>query len=725
LRAVFPRIRMQAKPDGLKMRAPQSAVMHYDASIRSASKADNEIEILGEIMPPAYAEMFGGTSAKMVKDRLKAIGKAPVLVTINSPGGDAFEGIAIYNMLRDHGAKISVDVLGMAASAASIVAMAGDTIRMAEATKMMIHSSHGVVIGNRDDMIQFAELLDGIDADAAALYAARTGNTQDKVLAMMKKETWMNGEQAVESGFADSYDKKKKPKSAAHQPIFASVSPALLAASGDTARPTVRLSATLPGATGLQSNRQGKNMRTVAEQLTAFESKRAASAARMGAIMQASADAGATLDEAQTQEYDTLANEVKLIDDHLVRLRAFEAQVQAKATPITPAAGAEPEAAAAARGGASSGIVGIGPKLVPGQMMARYAKAMCMADGNPNVALSIVRANRSWMDTGPILEKVMMAAVATGDTTTAGWASEWVYAQNLANEFIEFLRPMTIVGRLPKLRRVPFNIRMGSMTGGTTGYWVGQAKPIPVSKATSSSLSLGITKAAGIVTMDDELIRSSSPAAEILIRDDLAKALVQLTDLSFIDPNQGGIVNIQPQSMLYQVTPINPSGTNAAAVSADIASLFATAIAANLDPSTGVFIMSPTVALKLSLMLTANGVAQYPNININGGTWQGLPVIVSQAAKIAGSPQFGEMIVLLLQEEILLADDGQVTVEVSKEAALELLDNPTNSGAGATTATSMISMFQTHSVAIKAVRYINWTKRRAQAAAFIQAANYA
>ena len=152
--------------------------------------------------------------------------------------------------------------------------------------------------------------------------------------------------------------------------------------------------------------------------------------------------------------------------------------------------------------------------------------------------------------------------------------------------------------------------------------------------------------------------------------------------------------------------------------------MFAGVIAANLDPSTGIFVMSPTTALKLSLMLTANGVPQYPNININGGTFLGLPVVVSNAAKIAGSPQFGEMIVLLLQEEILLADDDQVTIEISKEAALELLDNPTNTGAGGTTATSMVSMFQTHSAAIKAVRYINWAKRRTQAAAFIEAANY-
>lgn len=717
----FPRIRMDAKPEGLEFRIPQSALSRYDESIRSAAKATNEVEIIGEI-----GEF--GTSAKMVKNALKAIGKSsPALVTINSKGGDVFEGIAIYNLLREHGGKIDVNVLGLAASAASMVAMAGDTIHMGGAAQMMIHSSHGIAIGNQQDLRDLAELLDHMDAAIATVYAARSGKTESEILALMRKETWMNGEEAVAQGFADSYEKKKKKASAAQTTTvsnLAQIPVSLLAASGDKQRPVVRLSATTPGASGPQHNPKGKAMRTIAEQIGALEAKRQASAARREEIQNKAITEGRSKDEAEKQEFDGLSGEITTIDSELVDLRLMEKQVVSKATAITPAAGAAPNAAAAARGGVSSDIVVLGPKLAPGQKFARYCMAMKQAEGNPHLALQLVRANRNWMDTSPELEKVMMAAVATGDTTTAGWASELVYAQNLANEFIEFLRPMTIIGRLPKLRRVPFNIRMGSMTAGTTGYWVGQAKPIPVSKATTGSLSLGMTKAAGIATLDKELVRSSSPSAELLIRDDLAKACVQLTDLSFIDPNQGGVTNVQPASMLYGVAPVTPTGTTAAFFNADIATLFATAIAANLDPMTGVFVMSPTTALRLSLMLTANGVRQFSDISINGGSINGIPVVVSNAAKIAGSPQFGEMIVLLLQEEILLADDGQVTVDVSTEAALELLDNPTNTGAGGTVATTMISMYQTDSIAIKAVRYINWTKRRSQAAAFIQAANY-
>lgn len=723
------RLDLKTKPAGLTFRTPQSALDRFDptlVSLKNAAPEEGEISILGEIGP----EMWGGVDAGMVQRALKEIGKAPVRLILNSPGGDAFEGVAIYNLLSEHPARVTVHVIGMAASAASIIAMAGERIEMGEAAMMMIHSAWGLVIGNADDLTEFAAFLNTIDESVAELYANRSGKSVKDVMAMMKKETWMSAKAAVEEGFADVAlvkDSKKKGSAAAalRQSIFALKSTAASLAAFGERRFAVRMGATSPGASGKQSTLpKGANVKhTIAEQISAFEQKRAASVARMDEIMSKSAESGSTLDEVQTQEYDGLDAEVKQIDGHLVRLKKHEATLLAKATPIVPGKVDDPSKGSAARGG--SDVLVLGPRLAPAQNMGRYAMALYQAAGNPAGALAIVRGRKDWMDTAPSLEKVLMAAVATGDTTTAGWASELVYAQNLANEFIEFLRPMTILGKLTNIRRVPFNVRMGSQTSGSTGNWVGQAKPIPVSKLATSSLSLGITKAAGMVTIDDELMRSSSPSAELLVRDDLAETISVLLDVSFIDPNLGGVANVQPASVLYGVTPITPSGTNLAAISTDVAAVFAAAIAANLNPATGVWVMTPTTALKLSLMMTSLGTRQFPDISINGGTWQGLPVIVSQSALIAGSPQFGQMIVLLLPREILLADDGQVTISISNEAALELLDNPTNTGAGGTVATTMVSMYQTVSSAIRAVRYINWVKRRSTAAAFIQAANYA
>jgi HK97 family phage major capsid protein len=709
----------------VKFKTPASVMARWDRTLKPMAKADDSIasiDILGEIGD----SMWGGISAGMIKEQLDAIGEAPVLVTLNSPGGDAFEGVAIFNLLRDHPGKITMNVLGIAASAASVIAMAGDETTMGEAAFLMIHSSWGFVAGNQADMREFADLLDALDQAVAGLYASRTGLAQDEILTMMRAETWLSGSDAVEKGFADiaiSSDPKSKPKTrqTASRPVFASFLPnGSLAASGDR-RPEVRMSASSrPGAAGTQP--KGNSMKPIQEQIAAFEAKRAASAERMNALMSAAADAGRTLDEAETQEYDALKAEIKAVDDHLVRLRSHEAQMAANATPINPAAGADPAAASAARDGTSR-IISVRSNVEKGIAFTRYVKALAMARGNLTGALAIAQNNKEWNDTTPQVTKVLMAAVAGGDTTTAGWASELVYKENLVNEFIELLRPQTIIGKIPNLTRVPFNVRMGSQTSGSTAYWVGQGVPVPVSKLGTSEVTLGIAKAAGLIVLTEELVRSSQPSAELLVRNDLTKAIAQFLDVQFIDPNYAPVTNVSPGSVTYGITGADPSGTDAAAVRKDVQGLFAVYIAANLDPTGACWIMTPTTALALSLMVTSLGVPVFPTINMNGGVWFGLPVITSQSAKVTASPDDGNLIVLANAPEILLADDGDVTIDASREASLEMLDNPTNNAA-AGTPTTMVSMFQTNSVAIRAVRFINWKKRRTTAVAFIHKALY-
>lgn len=145
-----------------------------------------------------------GVTAKRIAGALRAIGKKPVTVSINSPGGDMFEGLAIYNLLRDHPAEVTVRIMGLAASAASVIAMAGDRIEMGLGSFLMIHNSWGVVIGNQDDMREAVEVFSEFDAAMADIYAARTGLDAEEVSQMMSAETWLRAESAIESGFADS-----------------------------------------------------------------------------------------------------------------------------------------------------------------------------------------------------------------------------------------------------------------------------------------------------------------------------------------------------------------------------------------------------------------------------------------------------------------------------------------------------------------------------------------
>lgn len=146
----------------------------------------------------------GGITAKSVASQLRAIGDRPVEVQINSPGGDMFEGIAIYNVLREHSQPITVKIMGMAASAASIIAMAGDTIEIGAASFLMIHNCWVVAVGNRHDMQQVAEWLAPFDQAMADVYAFRAKGKAATFADLMDKESYLSGAQAIDLGLADS-----------------------------------------------------------------------------------------------------------------------------------------------------------------------------------------------------------------------------------------------------------------------------------------------------------------------------------------------------------------------------------------------------------------------------------------------------------------------------------------------------------------------------------------
>ena len=145
-----------------------------------------------------------GVSAKSFLNDLRTVTPDEVDVEINSPGGDVFAGLAIYNGLRASGKKINVKVLGLAASAASLVAMAGDTIEMPENAFMMIHNPWGFAMGGADEMRNTADVLDKIGTGLVSTYAKRTGKTDQEITALLDAETWMTAQEAVDAGFATS-----------------------------------------------------------------------------------------------------------------------------------------------------------------------------------------------------------------------------------------------------------------------------------------------------------------------------------------------------------------------------------------------------------------------------------------------------------------------------------------------------------------------------------------
>ncbi|MBB3396865.1 head maturation protease, ClpP-related [Rhizobium sp. BK060] len=201
----LPEARTFARPQNFQWDAPSDVMALWAERPLAADGSDSDTITMFDVIGEDYWSGTGVT-AKRISAALRAIGDKDVRIQINSPGGDLFEGIAIYNMLRAHKAKVTIEVLGWAASAASIIAMAGDEIRMGVGTFMMVHNAWGVVIGNRHDLAEASSLFEGFDSAIADIYGARTGAKRKDIVALMDAETFMGPSEAVKNGFADVID---------------------------------------------------------------------------------------------------------------------------------------------------------------------------------------------------------------------------------------------------------------------------------------------------------------------------------------------------------------------------------------------------------------------------------------------------------------------------------------------------------------------------------------
>ena len=178
-------------------------------------KANNWLsyQLRNSVQEPAVLQIFdqigedwfggSGISAKAFSDVLQSVGPGPLVVEINSPGGNVWDGLAIYNMLRGRQAQVTTRVVGIAASISSIIALAGDTVEMADGALFMIHDPSGLVSGTSEDMRKMADALDQHAEVLAGIYAKCTGRPMDQIRAAMKEETWYTAEQAMAFGFID------------------------------------------------------------------------------------------------------------------------------------------------------------------------------------------------------------------------------------------------------------------------------------------------------------------------------------------------------------------------------------------------------------------------------------------------------------------------------------------------------------------------------------------
>lgn len=468
------------------------------------------------------------------------------------------------------------------------------------------------------------------------------------------------------------------------------------AASGDKRNPVV-----------LKGKTMTNKRKSLADQIAAMKDTIEEKKARMEEIQQAAIDEGRTKDASEREEFDTLRDEVKALEEELTDLREMQRMQMKAAKPVE-----QPdtvEKAAEVRGGVVHATAKA-PKPGPGIRFARYARCLGLARKSGRDVMSVAEAEYGQRDPGVVdLVKAAVSAVNT-NTDAALIGNEGGFA-----DFVEYLRPQTIVGRLgangiPGLRRVPFRVPLIRQTGASTGYWVGEGAAKPLTKPAWGRTELAPLKAANIAVATMEALRDSSPSAEALLRDDLAAAIAAAIDTAFIDPTNAGSAGVKPASITNGLTAITSGGNDAAAIREDVRAAMAGFVAANNPLSSGVWIMSAGTALALSMMRTALDQPEFSGITMNGGTFFGLPVLTSE--------HVGNYVVLMNASDVWFADDGGVAVDMSTEASLEMADNPTASSV-TPTAAELVSMFQTNSVAFRAERTINWTRRRDTGVAII------
>lgn len=482
------------------------------------------------------------------------------------------------------------------------------------------------------------------------------------------------------------------------------------AATGTIERPAKKPA---PGASGKSHKpvnlrpKEATEMKTIAEQIAALEASRQAKSARMAEVMQKSMDEGRSTDEAEQEEFDTLSDEVEAIDGDLKRLRSLE-KAQANS--------AKPVIANQIKTGGNGTALRTGVSLKAnepdkGIRFARYAK--CLAISTKTHQPIVAVAESLYGKTDPDLIDIVKAAVSamTTSNTDALIGNEGGFA-----DFVEFLRPMTVLGRfgtgnIPSLTRIPFRVPLISETSESEAQWVGEGKAKPLTRMGAGRTELSPLKIATIAVQTMELIRDSSPSSDVLIRNSLAKAIAKREDLTFIDPTVAPTAGVRPGSILNGVAATaNSAATGADGVREDVQAIIQNFVTANNPLQSGVWVMGATYALRLMMMLNPLGQREFPGITMQGGTFFELPVVVSN--------YLTDYVALVNAEDIWFADEGGVEIAMSTEASLEMDSAPAHNSDTPTPA-ELVSMFQTNSVAFRAERTINWARRRASAVAWM------
>lgn len=461
--------------------------------------------------------------------------------------------------------------------------------------------------------------------------------------------------------------------------------------------------------------------KSISDQIKDLEATRGAKIKRLDELTEKSRNEGRSMDDAEQEEFDSTAADVERLDGDIARLKRLEGLQAKSATGVTqaPAQPAKPTGAVSTGGDPNAGLaLKHTENLEKGIGFARLArvKALSQLHGKP---ASDVAAHLYPHDSALQAALKVKDAVSAANTIDATWAGNLILDSGATfADFVEFLRPRTLVDRVSgSLRRLPFDTPVLIQGSAGAGGWVKEGVAKPVTEWTYTKTKLTPLKVAAIAAATKETLMRASMAADMLLRDELARAVTATLDTTFIDPDAAAVTDESPASILNGVAPLTAHGdTGEVGVRCDVQTLLRAFSDENLSLAGTFWIMPERVAIALSLMQNPLGQTAFPGIGFNGGTFFGLPVFVTNYAPTDSN---GSVVALVKGDEIFLGDEGGIQVSMSDQASL-VLDTAPSMNSTTPTAAQVVSLWQTNSVAFLVERFMNWQRRRAQAVAWMR-----
>lgn len=307
----------------------------------------------------------------------------------------------------------------------------------------------------------------------------------------------------------------------------------------------------------------------------------------------------------------------------------------------------------------------------------------------------------------PQISEILRNAVAAGSASDATWASPLVIAAPIGSELVKMLRATDIIQMLLDLgaRRVGFNIKFPRINIGASVGWVRAGGPAPVSALSLDTVSLSFAKTGGIVVTTDEVMRSDSIDTATSLAADMTASLAAFRNRQFLDPDFAGVADESPPSLTFGLPQLASTGTSIDALTDDAGRAMAQLTDNGVPLKRAVWIMNERLATYIAQLRTTTKAFAFPTMGPNGGTWFGLPCLTSSALVEKSSPTECAFVLIEL-DSIAIAQDDNPRIDLSKSATLELDTAPTGG------ATAKVSLFQLGFVAIRAILFCNWVRRR-------------